>query len=56
MRVLVEAFGERPVEAAGLTKNVIRRRVCDHLPGKLPGQNEASAGPVRPDRLYFPVN
>jgi hypothetical protein len=51
-----ELLGERPEEAVGLTKNVIRRLVCDHLPGKLPGQNKAGVGPVGPDRLYFPVN
>ena len=47
---------ERSQEAVGLTKNVIRRLVCDHLPGKLPGQNEAGPGQAGVNGLYFPVN
>jgi hypothetical protein len=47
---------ERSQEAVGLTKNVIRRLVCDHLPGNVPGQNEAGSRLYRREPLYFPVN
>jgi hypothetical protein len=48
--------GERSQEAVGLTKNVIRRLVCDHLPGNVPGQNEVSIRLYGREPLYFPVN